>query len=153
MNGEQGDKCVPTSNPMSPARAGLVLRLREWSRNCLIDGLKMDRGEPTLQALLSEAAAVLMRLPDETTVTNSPLAQAVLDRVVGANLGIFLTSAVDHIEKGGNLASAEVELTDGTKVELRMSRVSCAGNHAPSCAAHDGKRCNCGIGSPEGKSE
>ncbi len=38
------------SKQMSPQLAGLVNRLQEWSRNCLIDGLKMDAGEPTLQA-------------------------------------------------------------------------------------------------------
>src|SRR5882724_1457082 len=42
-------------------RNGLASRLREWSRNCLIDGLKMDKGEPTLQQLLREAAAMLFR--------------------------------------------------------------------------------------------
>lgn len=49
------------SNQMSPQLAGLVNRLQEWSRNCLIDGFKMDAGEPTLQALLREAYLTLMR--------------------------------------------------------------------------------------------
>lgn len=50
-----------TSKQMSPQLAGLVNRLQEWSRNCLIDGLKMDAGEPTLQELLREAYLTLMR--------------------------------------------------------------------------------------------
>lgn len=66
----------------------------------------------------------------------SPLAQSLLDRVVGTNLGLFLTSAVDHIEKGGNVASAQTTLTDGTKVEVRVSRL---GVRAPR-AGSDSKR-------------
>jgi hypothetical protein len=50
-----------TSKQMSPQLAGLVNRLQEWSRNCLIDGLKMDKGEPSLQDLLREAYLTLMR--------------------------------------------------------------------------------------------
>lgn len=46
--------------PMSERLAG---RLAEWSTNCLIDGLRMDRGEPTLQELLCDAAS---RLAPET---------------------------------------------------------------------------------------
>lgn len=80
---------------------------------------------PTTAWTMRRIAADLDK-PDDTSVTNSSLVQAVLDRVVGTNLGIFLTSAVDHIEKGGTVASAEVELTDGTKVELRMFRVGSA---------------------------
>jgi hypothetical protein len=56
-------------------------------------------------------------------VTASPIAQAILDRVTEVNVGIFLTGAIDHIERGGNLASGEVELRNGTLVELRMSRL------------------------------
>lgn len=37
----------------------LIARLQEWATNCLIDGMKMDRGEPTLQELLADAAARL----------------------------------------------------------------------------------------------
>lgn len=42
----------------------LAERLKEWSGNCLIDGLRMERGEPTLQELLREAAT---RLAVETS--------------------------------------------------------------------------------------
>lgn len=49
--------------------------------------------------------------------------QAVLDRVIAANLGMFLTTAVEHLEKGGNFASCETELTNGTKVEVRIIRI------------------------------
>lgn len=65
--------------------------------------------------------------PDEptpaTAVTASPIAQAILDRVTEVNVGLFLTGAIDHIEKGGNLASGQVELRDGTLVELSMLRL------------------------------
>lgn len=54
--------------------------------------------------------------------TNSLLAQAVLDLSVGTNIAMFFTSAVDHIEKGGNYASGETELTDGTHVVITVSR-------------------------------
>lgn len=72
----------PTSKQMSPQLAGLVLRLQEWSRNCLIDGLKMDKVEPTLQALLREAYLTLMRSngtsPVETTVLHEGVRQSYL---------------------------------------------------------------------------
>lgn len=75
-------------------------------------------------AIAREALGVAENtVASETSVTASPIAQTVLDRVVAANLGMFLTGAVDHIEKGGNFASGEVELTDGTKIMLRMSRI------------------------------
>ena len=61
--------------------------------------------------------------PSATGVSPSPLAQAILERVTEVNVGLFLTGAIDHIEKGGNTASGQVELRDGTLVELRMQRV------------------------------
>jgi hypothetical protein len=84
-----------TSKQMSPTRAGLVLRLQEWSRNCLIDGLKMDKGEPTLQALLREAATVLMRSSDETTDYRAK-AEARANKIheLRAALGRILSMAV-----------------------------------------------------------
>lgn len=37
----------------------LAAQLREWSTNCLIDGLRMKRGQRTLQELLARAADAL----------------------------------------------------------------------------------------------
>ena|ERR1700761_9427296 len=60
----------------------------------------------------------------ETLVSPSPLAQAVLDQIDGTNLGVFITSAVDHIEKGGNCATGKLTLGSGLKIDVRLSRAS-----------------------------
>lgn len=65
---------VVSSNQRVEYRNGLALRLQEWSRNCLIDGLKMDKGEPTLQSLLREAVSLLLAV--ETTVPDTGLSAA-----------------------------------------------------------------------------
>lgn len=67
-----------SSKQRAEYRNGLALRLQEWSRNCLIDGLKMDKGEPTLQVLLKEAVTLL--LADETT-TPIPHARRVITEI------------------------------------------------------------------------
>lgn len=58
---DMNEQLVAGASKENPAyRNGLALRLQEWSRNCLIDGLKMDKGEPTLQTLLREAFSMLL---------------------------------------------------------------------------------------------
>lgn len=93
---------------------------------------RLDEDEPGAEKLCQSVADVPLEAG-----TNSPLAQAVLDRVVGTNLAEFFTSAVDHLEKDGNYASAETELTNGVRILLSMSRlgdVSTAVAHAAKCA-------------------
>lgn len=90
-----------------------------------LSGYRVSLGFDTLE----KASAAHQRIVDlqkgagETTVSPSPIAQAILDRVTEVNVGLFLAGAIDHIEKGGNLASGQVELRDGTLVELSMLRL------------------------------
>jgi hypothetical protein len=87
----------------------------------VLDTARGDVKERTLSP--SEAESFHKALASSPRRTASPIAQFILDRVTEVNVGIFLTGAIDHIEKGGNVASGEVELRDGTLVELRMSRL------------------------------
>lgn len=125
--------CHTGNGPTSEANAKLItFALNNLGR--MVDEIERLRrvvGTASHAQQASSGAPAILRqgeivggLAPETTAGSSPLAQAVLDRVLAANVGMFLTAAVDHIEKGGSEASGEVELTDGTKVSLRMARVS-----------------------------